>query len=90
MIDYRLGYEEMRAEQWEKAAAAFQRAIDTDPSFEMAYYGLGRAMMPQKKYPQAVVALTSCRDLYQPGGGKAVHHRAGRPALPLRAADGDR
>jgi tetratricopeptide (TPR) repeat protein len=70
MIDYRLGYEELRAEQWEKAAAAFQRAIDIDPSFEMAYYALGRALMPQKKYPQAVIALTRCRDLYRQAAGK--------------------
>jgi tetratricopeptide (TPR) repeat protein len=70
MIEYRLGYEEMRAEQWEKAAAAFERAIDIDPSFQMAYYGLGRALMPQKKYPQAVAALTRCRDLYRQEAGK--------------------
>jgi len=70
MIDYRLGDEEMRAEQWEKAAAAFQRAIDIDPAFEMAYYGLGRALMPQKKYPQAVVAFTKCRDLYSQAAGR--------------------
>jgi tetratricopeptide (TPR) repeat protein len=60
----------MRAEQWEKAAAAFQRAVDIDPSFEMAYYALGRALMPQKKYSQAAVALAQCRDLYRQEAGK--------------------
>jgi tetratricopeptide (TPR) repeat protein len=70
MADYRIGYEDMRAEQWERAAAAFQRAIDIDPSFEMAYYALGRAMMPQKKYSQAAAALTKCRDLYREQAGK--------------------
>lgn len=70
MTEYRLGYAEMRAEQWEKAAAAFQRAIDIDPSFEMAHYALGRALMPQKKYAQAIAALTTCRDLYRQQAGK--------------------
>jgi tetratricopeptide (TPR) repeat protein len=70
MTEYRLGYAEMRAEKWEKAAAAFQRAVDIDPSFEMAYYGLGRALMPQKKYSLAAVALGQCRDLYRQEAGK--------------------
>lgn len=70
MVDYRIGYQELRTEQWEKAAAAFQRAIDIDPTFEMAHYGLGRALMPQKKYTQAAAALTRCRDLYRDAAGK--------------------
>ena len=43
---------------------AFQQAIDIDPTFEMAYYALGRATMPQKNYAEAVSALRKCRDLY--------------------------
>ncbi len=71
MQDYRAGMENMRAEQWEKAAASFKRAIDIDPSFEMAYYALGRANMPQKKYVEAVAAFTKCRDLYQAEAGRS-------------------
>lgn len=67
---YKLGLEEMKSEQWEKAAAAFHRAIDIDPTFEMAYYALGRALVPQKKYAEAVTALTKCRDLYTDQAGR--------------------
>ncbi len=70
MGPYKLGLEEMRSEQWEKAAAHFQRAIDIDPTFDMSYYALGRAMMPQKKYADAVAALSKCRDLYREEAGK--------------------
>lgn len=71
MPQYRAGMERMRAEQWEKAAEAFQRAIDADPTFEMAYYALGRANMPQKKYLEAVAALSKCRGRYLAAAGQA-------------------
>src|SRR4051812_32214125 len=67
---YKLGLEEMRSEQWEKAAADFSRAIQADPTFEMAYYALGRSLMPQKKYAEAVNALAKCRDLYTEQAGR--------------------
>jgi tetratricopeptide (TPR) repeat protein len=70
MPPYRLGLEEMKSEQWDKAAVEFQRAIDIDPTFEMAYYALGRAMMPQKKYDEATTALMKCRDLYTQQAGR--------------------
>jgi tetratricopeptide (TPR) repeat protein len=70
MPPYKLGLEEMHSEQWEKAAAHFQRAIDIDPTFEMSYYALGRSMMPQKKYVEAVAALAKCRDLYTAQTGR--------------------
>lgn len=70
MIHYRAGLENLRAEDWEKAAIAFQNAIDTDSSFEMAYYGLGRAHMGGKKFPDAVAALAKCRDLYAAQAGQ--------------------
>lgn len=70
MPQYKLGLEELRSERWDKAAELFRRAIDTDSTFEMAYYALGRAMMPQKKYAEAVAALSKCRDLYTEQAGK--------------------
>ncbi len=70
MQPYKLGLEEMRAEKYERAAAEFQRAIDIDPTFEMAYYALGRAMMPQKKFAEAAAALTKCKDLYTTHAGR--------------------
>ncbi len=70
MPQYKLGLEHMRSEQWEQAATVLRRAIEIDPTFEMAYYALGRASMPQRKYAEAVAALTKCRDLYQSDAGR--------------------
>jgi tetratricopeptide (TPR) repeat protein len=70
MPQYKVGLEDLRAERWEKAAESFQRAIDIDPSFEMAYYALGRATVPQKKYAEAVAALSRCRDLFREQAGR--------------------
>lgn len=67
---YKLGLDDLKAEQWEKAATEFQHALVIDPTFEMAYYALGRAMMPQRKYGEAVGALAKCRDLYTQQAGR--------------------
>jgi tetratricopeptide (TPR) repeat protein len=70
MPSYRLGMESMRAEAWAEAATHFQTAIEADPSFEMAYYMLGRASMPQRKFADAVAALSRARDLYTEAGSR--------------------
>jgi tetratricopeptide (TPR) repeat protein len=84
-IQYRVGWENMRAEAWEKAAKSFQDAIEIDPTYELAYYMLGRANMPLKRYGEAIAAYSKCRDLYQAQGGRqfsnaqeAQRHRANR------------
>jgi len=69
-LQYRVGWENMKAEAWEKAAKSFQDAIDLDPSYELAYYMLGRANMPLKRYAQAIAAYSKCRDLYQAQAGR--------------------
>ena len=60
----RLGWDYMRGEKFEEAAKTFQQAVEIDPSFEMPWYGLGRAHMALKQYVSAISALTRCRDLY--------------------------
>jgi Tfp pilus assembly protein PilF len=70
MVPYRLGFESMRAEAWEDAAKSFQSAIDIDPTFDLAYYMLGRARMPQKQYAAAVAAFARARDLVLAGAGR--------------------
>src|SRR3982750_1075776 len=67
---YRTGWEHMRVEAWPDAAKAFQQAIDIDPQFEDAYYGLGRASMGMKQFAQAVSAYMKCRDLYRSQAGR--------------------
>lgn len=70
MIHYRDGIEHLKSEAWERAVTAFKNAIDTDPDFEMGYYGLGRAYLGLRQYPDAATVLTRCRDLYAAQGGK--------------------
>lgn len=70
MPSYRIGLDYMKSESWDKAAQAFQQAIDTDPVFEMAYYALGKTNMARKRYAEAAAALSKCRDLYQAQTGR--------------------
>jgi tetratricopeptide (TPR) repeat protein len=70
MQPYREGFEHLRAEAWDKAVAAFHSAVELDPSFEMAYYGLGRAHRGGKRYADAIAALAKCRDLYAAQAGR--------------------
>src|SRR4051794_25957472 len=66
----RAAWEQMREEHWENAANAFRKAIEIDPEFEDAYYGLGLANVRLKKYGEAIVAYAKCRDLYLAEAGK--------------------
>jgi tetratricopeptide (TPR) repeat protein len=63
-MQYRAGWELMRSEAFEEAAARFKLAIELDPKLALAYYGLGRADMALKRYVEAIRAYTTCRDLY--------------------------
>jgi tetratricopeptide (TPR) repeat protein len=63
-MQYRAGWELMHSEAFDEAAARFQQAIDLDPRFALAYYGLGRANMNRRRFVEAVKAYTACRDLY--------------------------
>jgi superkiller protein 3 len=67
---YKTGWEYMRVEAWEEAAAAFRKAIEIDRRFEDAYYSLGRAQMNLRKYGDAIAAYTEARDLYQAQTGE--------------------
>lgn len=67
---YVVGLENMKTEAWDDAVASFSKAIDIDPTFEMAFYMLGRAHMAQKKFVEAAAAYEKCRDLYRAQMGK--------------------
>ena len=66
----RLGWDYMKSEQFENAVKAFQGALDADPTFEMPWYGLGRAHLALKQFTSASSALERCRDLYQQQAGR--------------------
>jgi Tfp pilus assembly protein PilF len=63
-MQYRAGWELMHSESFDEAAARFQMAIDLDPKFALAYYGLGRANMNRRRFVEAVKAYVTCRDMY--------------------------
>jgi tetratricopeptide (TPR) repeat protein len=72
---YLKGWQFMRIEAWPDAAKSFQEAIDRDPEYEDAYYGLGLADMRMKKYREALAAYSKCRDIYQAQAGKRFTDR---------------
>lgn len=61
---YREGMRLLSAEHWAEAAALFERAIDLDERYPLAFYGLGRARIGEKQYVAAVGALERCAALY--------------------------
>jgi tetratricopeptide (TPR) repeat protein len=63
-IANKTGWDLMKAEAFEKAVIAFQQSIELDPTFEMSFYGLGRAHLALKQFVSAISALSRCRDLY--------------------------
>src|SRR5918992_5060454 len=70
MTAYRAGLDHMRAESFDDAEKAFQAAVDIDPTFEMAYYMLGRAQMPQKEFVNAAASFARARALYLSAAGQ--------------------
>jgi len=58
------GWDYMKAESFDKAVKEFQQSIEFDPTFEMSFYGLGRAHLALKQFVSAISALSRCRDLY--------------------------
>ena len=63
-VPYEAGLEHLRSEAFDAAVKSFQQAIELDPTFDMAYYMLGRTHMMTKSYTLAVAALTRSRNLH--------------------------
>lgn len=63
-VAYQLGQEQMQRESFEEAAVNFRKAIALDPKYWLAHYGLGQSQMALKRYPEAVKAYQSCRDVF--------------------------
>ncbi|MCA1585724.1 MAG: tetratricopeptide repeat protein [Acidobacteria bacterium] len=68
LIAYRTGQEWLSSEQWEKAIAAFDRAVALDRLFTDAHYGRGQAFVALRRYTSAIQAYGRCleaaRDLH--------------------------
>jgi Flp pilus assembly protein TadD len=72
---YRNGQELLSAEQFEKAAEEFQRAIAKDRLLTLAHYGLGQAYMALRRYTSAILAFTGCREAFQKLHDLRLHNR---------------
>ena len=64
-VPYEQGLDHMRQEAFDAAATSFEAAVAIDPSYDMAYYMLGRAHLARKQYAAAVYALVKCRGIHQ-------------------------
>jgi tetratricopeptide (TPR) repeat protein len=67
---YTQGWSAIRAQSWDVAKGEFERAIETDPKFALAYYSLGRAEMGRRDFAAAIEAYTRCREIYLTSGGQ--------------------
>lgn len=74
-IHYRLGWDSLRSEAWDAAVKEFKQAIELQPKFTLAYYGLGKAYMGLRRFPDAARAFETCRDFY---GSKAGEKFSGQ------------
>jgi hypothetical protein len=64
------GWDYMRRSHGTRPPRPSRQRIDIDPTFEVPYYGLGRADLALKQYVAAIAALAKCRELYQAQVGR--------------------
>ena len=62
---FKSGMSALAVEQYEKAEAEFQNAVEIDPLFDAAFYGLGQVYMATKRYGRAVRAYLNSRDAFK-------------------------
>jgi Tfp pilus assembly protein PilF len=72
---YRAGEELMSAEQFEKAATQFTKAIEKNPLFTLAHYELGQSYMALHRFASAVQAYERCLDAFRALYGFGQSHR---------------
>ncbi len=54
----------MQKERYEAAEKAFRKAIDNEPTLPTAYHGLGRALVAQQRFAEAIEPLEEAKDRY--------------------------
>ena len=77
-----VGWENMKAEAWDKAAKSFQAAVDIDQTYELAYYMLGRANMAAQEIRRRDRRILEVPRPVPRPGGPAVLERSGGATLP--------
>jgi Flp pilus assembly protein TadD len=62
---FKEGMVALRSERYEKAETEFRNAVEIDPLFDAAFYGLGQVYMATKRYGQAVQAYRDSRAAFE-------------------------
>jgi tetratricopeptide (TPR) repeat protein len=55
----------------------FQQAINVYPDFTLAHYGLGRSLMAQKRYSEALRAYLRAKELFRTQGSDRIAQQVG-------------
>jgi tetratricopeptide (TPR) repeat protein len=71
----REGQAALEVERWDEAERAFRGALRLDASLDLAHYGLGQVHMATRRYPRAVEAFSSSRDVFMRNASEAVSNR---------------
>jgi tetratricopeptide (TPR) repeat protein len=61
---YRRGDEALHSERFAEAEGEFELALGLDPLLTLAHHGLGRALMAERRFPEAVTAFQGCRQAF--------------------------
>ena len=54
----------MQKERYEAAEKAYRKAIDNEPTLPTAYHGLGRALVGEQRFAEAIEALEEAKERY--------------------------
>lgn len=87
--EYVLGEMARQARDWASAIAHFGNAAKSDPAFADAFIGLGRSLIADRRFAEAVTPLEQAARL-QPENPAAHYHLAIAYARTGRRADGER
>jgi Flp pilus assembly protein TadD len=65
LAHFRTGMTALESERYDEAESEFKRAIQLEPDFEGAFYGLGQTLMRKHQYPDALQAYLDCREAFK-------------------------
>jgi tetratricopeptide (TPR) repeat protein len=81
---FRKGMQDLMAEHYPEAERNFRSAVQIDPHYDAAFYGLGQVYMATKRYPEAVRAYLDSREAFK---GAVAAERAGAADAEKRLRD---
>src|SRR5690349_23302581 len=73
---YMQGWSVLASEPIE-AEKDFQQAINVYPDFPLAHYGLGRSLMAQRRYSEALRAYLRSQELFRTQGSDRIAQQVG-------------